>query len=123
MENCPCGSLKNYATCCEIFITGKKPAPTPEALMRSRYTAYTKANIDYIKRTMQGPALKGFDELHAKQWASEVTWLGLRVKHSSEKNNRGWVEFFARYAMNHEGHEIHELSEFERINEQWYYTN
>ena len=34
--------------CCGSYIEGEKKASTPEVLMRSRYTAYTKGEIEYI---------------------------------------------------------------------------
>ena len=61
MTTCPCGSKKNYADCCQPFIELKKIPETPEQLMRSRYTAYTQANMDYIVRTMRGKAAADFD--------------------------------------------------------------
>ena len=45
--SCPCGSGKNYSDCCEKIIKGT-PAETPEALMRARYSAYVKGEIDFI---------------------------------------------------------------------------
>ena len=72
---CPCDSQKKYLPC-EPFITAKQ---SPEALMRSRYSAYTMANIDYIKETMRGNALAGLQELDAKRWAKRVTWIKLNV--------------------------------------------
>ena len=69
---CPCDSQKNYLSCCEPFITGKQSCTTPEALMRSRYSAYTLSNVDYIKETMRGNALTGFQEQNAKRWAKRV---------------------------------------------------
>ncbi|NET48064.1 MAG: hypothetical protein F6K09_04910 [Merismopedia sp. SIO2A8] len=39
-NSCPCGSLRPYSSCCESFLLGTAIAPTAEALMRSRYTAY-----------------------------------------------------------------------------------
>ena len=39
-DTCPCGSGKPYAACCGPLHAGEKPAPTAEALMRSRYAAY-----------------------------------------------------------------------------------
>ncbi|HRZ89595.1 MAG TPA: SEC-C metal-binding domain-containing protein, partial [Spirochaetia bacterium] len=41
-ETCPCGSGREYSACCGPVIAGAVPAPTAEALMRSRYTAYVK---------------------------------------------------------------------------------
>ena len=40
--------------------------------MRSRYTAYTEANIGYIQRTMKAPALSRFNAESAKVWAATV---------------------------------------------------
>src|SRR5688572_26847014 len=95
MALCPCGLMKPYLECCAPFIEGKAIAETPEALMRSRYTAYTKANIDYIKQTMRGAALEDFDEDEAREWATTVSWLGLHVLHSKTHKERGSVEFIA----------------------------
>ena len=47
-EKCPCMSGKAYAECCEPVIKGTRKAATPEELMRSRYSAYAKAEIDHI---------------------------------------------------------------------------
>ena len=52
MQNlCLCGSGLTYADCCEPIISGKKDATTAQELMRSRYTAFTKANVDYLMRS------------------------------------------------------------------------
>ena len=48
MEICPCGSGKDYVQCCSPYIQGTQVAPTAEALMRSRYSAYATSEIDYI---------------------------------------------------------------------------
>ena len=48
---CPCESGKTFKKCCEPFITGAKEAETAEQLMRSRYTAYTQVEMDYIQKT------------------------------------------------------------------------
>jgi SEC-C motif-containing protein len=45
---CPCGSGNSYDECCELIISAKKDAATCLELMRSRYTAFTLANIDYL---------------------------------------------------------------------------
>ncbi|BBD09151.1 SEC-C motif domain-containing protein [Desulfovibrio ferrophilus] len=50
-KDCPCGSGKEYTACCEPIINGT-PAPTAEALMRSRYSAYVVGNIDYIQTSL-----------------------------------------------------------------------
>ncbi|MDX2345766.1 MAG: YchJ family metal-binding protein [Legionella sp.] len=126
MIDCPCGSKNKYDQCCEPYLTKTQYPKTPEALMRSRYTAYTLANIDYIKKTMRGPALFGFDEEDAKRWAARVTWMGLKVfQASSEKptQNKGYVEFEAKFMENYDLKSIHEKSEFIREKNRWYYVD
>ena len=51
METCPCGTNKAYSQCCEPLIRGERQAATPEELMRSRYSAYAKTEVDYIINT------------------------------------------------------------------------
>ncbi|OAI49394.1 hypothetical protein AYO45_02740 [Gammaproteobacteria bacterium SCGC AG-212-F23] len=91
--------------------------------MRSRYTAYTKANIDYIARTMKGTAKEGFDKAAAKKWAQQVTWLSLKILNTSTTDTHATVEFIATYSQQHHLHQLHEISQFEYENGQWYYTN
>ena len=38
----------SYAACCARYIEEKLPAPSAEALMRSRYTAFALGDIDYL---------------------------------------------------------------------------
>jgi SEC-C motif-containing protein len=120
---CPCDSQKGYLSCCEPFITGTKCPETPEALMRSRYTAYTMANIDYIKTTMRGKALIGFQEMDAKRWAKRVHWIKLNVLMSViEHASMGYVEFEATFVEGSRLKSIHEKSEFIGEEGRWYYV-
>ena len=109
---CPCGSGAPIDTCCEPFISGKALAPTAEALMRSRYTAYALLNQDYLldtwHRSSRPPGIK-MDP--ATQW--------IRLKILSSEHDR--VEFIATYRINGKAHTLHESSRF--INEagRWFY--
>jgi SEC-C motif-containing protein len=123
MQYCPCGTGQSYAECCGPFIAGERTAGTPEQLMRSRYTAYTQANIDYIANTMKSPASDQFDPRIAKEWAERVQWLELDVLKSSLNGSKGFVEFRAYFFDKDKKHTIHELSEFHLINEKWFYMS
>ncbi len=121
---CPCGSTLNYLACCHVYISGQAPPQTAEALMRSRFSAYTLSNIDYIKKTMQGKPLIGFNETEAERWSKSVLWLGLKVMNSYQKDEQtGFVEFMANYLDHHLIKTIHEISEFQLKNEHWYYVD
>ncbi len=124
MSHCPCGSQKSFEQCCELFIEKKEAPKTPEQLMRSRYTAYSLAKIDYIKNTMKGKPLINFNESEVKQWASNVTWTGLKIIQSyMETAEKGFVEFKALFRENSQLKNIHEISEFHLEENQWFYVD
>lgn len=91
--------------------------------MRSRYTAYTQANIDYISRTMKGPAKKHFNPQSASEWAKHVEWLRLEVKNTSTQPTKGFVEFIAYFKDEGKIKTLHEMSEFHLKNGEWYYVD
>ncbi|MBI9000385.1 SEC-C domain-containing protein [Corynebacterium sp. CCM 9185] len=47
-DRCPCGSGDTYGSCCGAILDGSKRAPTAEALMRSRYTAFCVGDVDHL---------------------------------------------------------------------------
>ena len=113
VRECPCGSGKPFEACCGPYLSGT-PAPTAEALMRSRYTAYTLADIPYIKKTMKQP----LDERAAQESATSVTWIGLEVLDACEDE----VEFKASYMEGGQLRVLHERSRFVFEDGRWYYT-
>jgi SEC-C motif domain protein len=123
MAHCFCGTNKDYAECCEVFISGKELPATPEQLMRSRYSAYVQANIEYIQNTMLAPANINYDPVFAREWAQAAKWERLDVSHSSMRGDKGFVKFAAHFSMNNEELVIDELSEFDRVNGKWFYVN
>ncbi len=125
-RNCPCGSGNLYLSCCGLYIEQQQLPSTPEQLMRSRYSAYAMANIDYINKTMQGPAAFNFDPVSVKEWAEHVQWLRLEILNSFLDSNdptKGFVEFKAFYRINLQDQCLHEISEFHLIDKQWYYVD
>ncbi|MFT4060628.1 MAG: YchJ family protein [Legionella sp.] len=124
MSLCPCGSTNPYIQCCACFIEKKQLPQTPEQLMRSRYTAYSMAKIDYIKDTMAGKALFGFNPIEAQKWAQSVIWLGLKVIHAEPTTSDvGFVEFIARFKESGQVKTIHERSEFHKQEGRWFYVD
>lgn len=78
MTLCACGSGQAYEACCRPYIGGE-PAPTAEALMRSRYTAMTLGDLDHIERTSTQKALQAFDRVDMERSLPGVDWQGLEV--------------------------------------------
>jgi SEC-C motif-containing protein len=50
-KSCPCGSGRSYANCCGPAHDGSRPAATPEALMRARYSAYALRDVSFVLGT------------------------------------------------------------------------
>lgn len=116
---CPCGTQKEYSQCCEPYITGKKPAPTPEALMRSRYTAYVKVAAPYLKETLAPEARGDFNEKDVYEWSQQSEWLGLEIIKAEGKT----VEFMAKYKAQGKVLEHHEVSTFRQEGGKWYFVD
>lgn len=126
MEHCPCGSERTYSDCCGPFLAGESDATTAEALMRSRYTAYTKGAIDYIKRTTHKSTVDSFDEEGSRKWAREAEWHGLdiiSVRDGGEGDTKGEVEFVATYSQDEEEYRHHERAEFKKEGKKWFFVD
>ncbi|WP_262914002.1 YchJ family metal-binding protein [Polaribacter sargassicola] len=48
---CPCNPSKSYDDCCKKAHLNIHSVTTPEVLMRSRYSAFVMANIDYLQKS------------------------------------------------------------------------
>jgi len=120
---CPCGSGKKYSTCCEPFISGRELPANAESLMRSRYVAYSQKNNQYILDTWHA-STRPDDPTPAEHY--NVEWLGLQIlgtEHGGENDERGIVEFRARYRVKGKTSGLDESSEFIKENGRWYYVD
>jgi len=121
-EICPCGTGKNYDQCCLPYISGAQNAPNPEALMRSRYSAYVKHDIDYIIATCSEKESQTVDKAQTESWSKESTWLGLQILSATSvttADTKGDVEFIASYIQDGVRHDHHEKSGFIKLNGKW----
>lgn len=120
MSNCPCGSAGAYADCCEPIITGARAASTAEELMRARYTAHVKAAVDFLFESTHPDHREGYDHEGTRRWAEESEWHGLEVIAASDE--RGEVEFVARFRDKSGIRAHHEIGHFERHQGKWHFT-
>ncbi len=126
MSDCPCGSGQAYDACCGPIISKKIIAPTAEALMRSRYSAYAKVEVDHLYDSLAPGTRDDFNHDNASQWAESATWTGLDVaaiEGGGEGDDQGMVEFTAHYEQDGEPQEHREKGLFKKIDKQWYYVD
>lgn len=123
---CPCSSQKTYSECCLPLIKGEKYATTPEALMRSRYTAFTEKNIDYLFNTMTADLQEMNDLEDLRHFSEQVeSWIKLEIMDApilSSYATEGQVEFTAHFMHEGKTKHMHENSRFIKINGRWLYA-
>lgn len=126
MSLCPCGSEKEYTGCCGAYHSGERPAPTAEALMRSRYCAFVKEDVAYLKKTLTPDQQRDFSEKETLRWAKESEWLGLEIirteEEGGEEDDKGVVEFVARFRFEDREQEHRETARFEKKDGNWLYA-
>ena len=117
---CPCGTNLSYAACCQPSIELGQQPPTAEALMRSRYTAFTLKNAVYLLSSWHSST-------SPKELDLEIspTWCNLEIlatKEGSENDTQGIVEFKATYMGQGKSGTLHEVSRFIHEEGRWFYV-
>ncbi|MFD9391536.1 YchJ family protein [Streptomyces sp. NPDC060000] len=118
---CPCGLPEPYEACCGRYHAGGEAdtvaAPTAEALMRSRYSAFVRGDTGYLLRTWHPRTRPERLELDPG-----MRWTGLEILGTADGtafHPTGTVEFRASYR----GGALHERSRFERVAGAWVYVD
>jgi SEC-C motif domain protein len=125
-EHCPCGSGEDYAHCCGPFLSREKAAPTAEALMRSRYTAYARNEVAYLEKTLLPRKRANFNARETLAWNADVSWTGLRILATTDggpEAAEGIVEFTASFVKQGETRDLHEVSSFKKKGGSWFYVD
>jgi SEC-C motif domain protein len=126
MDSCPCGSGNEYEGCCEPIISGKKTAETAEQLMRARYAAHVKAEIDFLFDSTHPDHQEGYDHKGTRTWAEDSEWHGLEILHTVQGgpgDEEGEVEFIARFRDKDGVRSHHERGQFKRKGKKWLFTD
>ncbi|MFI0410012.1 YchJ family protein [Actinomadura sp. 3N508] len=120
MARCPCGVGDRYRDCCGRLHRGEASAATAAELMRSRFSAFARQDEAYLLATWH-PATRpeqiGFE--NALRWTQlEI----VREEAGGPDDDKGIVEFRARYVTGSEPGELHEVSRFVRHDGRWVYV-
>jgi SEC-C motif-containing protein len=107
-----------YESCCEPLHREKQRAATAEQLMRSRYSAFVFAEVNYLIAThpdSSTPLLQRRKELSKN--CREARWLGLKIKAveaGGVGDLEGTVRFEATFGAGGQRNVISEISLFQR---------
>lgn len=116
--SCPCGSGYSLERCCGRYHQGEL-APTPDALMRSRYSAFVLGISDYLLATWHAatrPTQLAID--------TDTKWKKLEIISAEPTHgDSGEVHFRAYFRERQQWHVLEEKSQFIYINDRWQYAS
>lgn len=88
--------------------------------MRSRYAAFVLQDAAYLLDTWATETRPGEITFNPSQ-----RWLGLKIRKTEAggpSDDKGVVEFVARYKIDGRAHRLIETSQFSKVDGRWYYT-
>jgi SEC-C motif domain protein len=125
---CPCSSSQKYLACCAPFHRGECEAPTPEALMRSRYSGFALGEGEYLARTLAKAHLdlqadRAALVLELSRRKNRQRYPGLTIHFAHEDGDAAQVLFVARIWEKTSNLSFAELSDFVREEGGWRYAS
>lgn len=92
----------------------------PEELMRSRYTAYVLANVDYLLETTLPSKRELYSRREIERWAKNSHWQKLEIIETEEN-----IVMFKAYYRDKKLHPFvhYERSVFGQQEGKWYYAD
>ena len=118
-RRCPCGTVLSYGECCGKYHTGTN-APTAEALMRSRFSAFVTGDEEYLLRTwdpVTRPEALDLADSPIRFYRLDI----LDTQGGGLMDSSGVVEFEAFYKGSAVGSQ-RERSSFRRFDGTWVYS-
>ncbi|MFP2770832.1 YchJ family protein [Oceanisphaera sp. KMM 10153] len=120
---CYCHSQQPFELCCQPYLQDVSPAPTPLALMRSRYSAFVLGLGDYLLQSWHSETRGALTVDELSQTGLDTDWLDLSIvfARGTPTDEEGVVEFKVRYKENGRIVTLHEQSRFVREQSRWMY--
>lgn len=114
ITSCPCGSGLVLEACCQRYLSGQAWPPTPEALMRSRYTAYVLHDDDYIMKTWADNETKPTVLFEKNDIRPKFVKLEVLETSINDEQTQGTVHFIAKARTSFGAQTLQELSLFQK---------
>jgi SEC-C motif-containing protein len=116
---CICGNNVEFNECCRPIIEKIKKPASAEELMRSRYSAYVRANAAYLLYSTVEENRYTDDIALIEDFSKSVEWLKLDVLNATHDT----VEFKAYYQDSESIKILHEKSNFVQEKGIWKYKD
>lgn len=122
---CPCGSQNPYERCCEPYHKNFQ-APTAEALMRSRYSAFVFGLVNYLFETTHPSHRSHNLKAEIALTCKALAWTKLEVLSAWQggiNDKVGKVSFRASFVQEGKNGLHGEHSRFKRYGKAWMYVD
>lgn len=119
-EICHCDSGLSFAGCCQPLLTGQTQAADAKALMRSRYSAFCRADAQYLLRTWHPDTRPESLNLNED---NDIKWVGLKIEWCTLEATQAWVHCIARYKVRGKLERLIETSHFVFQQGVWLYRS
>lgn len=119
---CSCGSNLDFSDCCGPVLEGKRRAMTAEELLRARYSAFARGEIEFILSTHHSRTRPEVKREEIEDWSRNSEWLGLRIAQiegGRAEDRQGTIIFHAQYIENGKKQDHWEQSLFEKEGDDW----
>jgi SEC-C motif domain protein len=119
---CPCGTKESPESCCLPVIRGKRQPATAEELLRARYTAFTRGDVDFIVDTHHTRTRSEVKREEIEDWSKNSEWHGLKVvqvEAGKASDQAGTIVFCAEFTAQGKRNEHWEQALFEKEEGQW----
>jgi len=113
-----------YQDCCEPLLAGSRKAETAEELLRARYSAHVKLEMDFVKDTTHPDQVSRYEPATAKSWAEKSEWDRLEVvdvEDGGPEDETANIEFVAHFRQKDKLKTHHELAHFKRYEGEWFF--
>ncbi len=123
---CPCGSQLDYSACCQLYHDGAK-VPSAEAMVRSRFSAFSKHLFQYIVDTTHPIYRDEIEDSNLGDNMGGIIWHQLHIKEcGQEPATEGdgvfeTVTFSAVYEIAGNIYNLSEKSYFQEVDDKLYY--
>ena len=121
-DTCLCGSGLLYADCCDPYHRQERFPTTAESLMRSRFTAYARRDVEYLLSSWDA-SKRPADIDFSRETAQWQTLAIIGRKKGGAQDSKGIVEFKAYYTQDGEDCFMHEISRFVKSGSRWLYLD
>lgn len=93
----------------------------PEALLRARYAAFVRGDVDFILETHHPESRDQVDRDAVKSWSTGSKWKSLEIHEVKPQDDSCVIHFTATYERKQEIIPHSEFAEFRRHEGRWFY--